>query len=144
MKRSNENQFKFSTSTIAYLAAVVILAVTLLVTSPLATTVLAAVAVVALLVVWFKAGIRNGRWVWLDPRAALTQGEGAVWLSAIAMFIPVIALLVLASGMAHLHGAEFRTTELGAIPFPGERAVHHSDTDAKIEAEGMLSVQRSA
>lgn len=131
MSPSKDERFKVKASTLAYVAVVVVLAVALLFTSPAAMPITALVAVVALLTVWFRAGIRSGRWMWMDPRTSLTQGEGTVWLSAVAMFVPAIFLLTFVGGIAHFSDFRVQTFGSGELPLRGERAVSHSDPEAQ-------------
>ena len=73
-------------------------------------------ALPALLGVWFRAGIRTGRWIWVNPRTALTQIEGGVWLSAVVVLVPAIALMVFGSFLANMAPSELPSISFGEVP----------------------------
>ena len=123
------DRFKFSASTLATLAAVVSVAIGLSIASPSGVMVLMLLALAALFAVWFKAGIRTGRWLWVDPRAALNQVEGGVWLSAVVVLVPVTALVGFASLLTNMAPSEPPSISFGEVPLQNERAVNYSNPE---------------
>jgi hypothetical protein len=125
------DRFKFSASTLATLAVVVAVAIGLSIASPWGVMVLMLLALAALFAVWFKAGIRTGRWLWVDPRAALNQVEGGVWLSAVVVLVPAIALMVFASLLANMAPSELPSISFGKVPIEDERGISYSNPDTQ-------------
>ena len=123
------DRFKFSASTLATLAVVVSVAIALSIASPWGVMVLTLLALAALLGVWFRAGIRTGRWIWVNPRTALTQVEGGVWLSAVVVLVPAIALMVFGSLLANMAPSELPSISFGEVPQQDERAVNYSNPE---------------
>lgn len=139
----SEGRFKFKPSAYAIFAMVFGAVFALSTIWPWTLLVGGLLAVTALFAVWFKVGIRAGRWFWLDPRGVSTQGEGIVWVSALVVFVPVITMVALGSVMVHLPDGEPATFARDGNPYEGERGVSHSDPETQrrlklaLEAAGI-------
>lgn len=125
---SSEDRFKFGAPVFATVAVVLTVTIALSMASPWSLLVLALVAMAVLLAVWFRAGIRTGRWVWLDPRGALNPVEGLTWVSAAVILVPIIALTFFGSSVVSLAGLEVTYGAFDEGPLRDERATHYSDS----------------
>jgi hypothetical protein len=127
----SDDRFKFKASAYAVFAMVFGAVFALSTIWPWTLLLGGLLAATALFGVWFKVGIRTGRWFWLDPRGAFTQGEGLVWISALVVFVPVITMVVLGSVMVHLPSNEPAGVARDGNPFEGDRGVSHSDPETQ-------------
>ena len=86
--------FIFTRQTAAFVALLCVVELVAFVVFPILSLVFAALGLAMLLLVWFRAGLRTSKWLWLNPvDVPLTEAEGAVAVSA-AVFI-VAGLLVI-------------------------------------------------
>ncbi len=127
----SEDRFKFKASAFAVFAGVFGAVFALSTVWPWTLMLGGLLAVAALFGVWFRVGIRTGRWFWLDPRSAFTQGEGVVWISALVVFVPVITLVVLGSAMVHLPTSEPASVARDLNLYEGDRGVSHSNPETQ-------------
>jgi signal transduction histidine kinase len=134
------DSFAFNRQTIAFLGVLGAVEVVLFLLFPLVTFGLGAIALSALVVVWLKAGIRSGTWLWWNPVAVpLTQVEGAVAVSAALMLSAgaaaagYMAARMASRDPAALNGIALRyVLPLEASTRPaGWRSVHYSDPDRR-------------
>jgi hypothetical protein len=129
--------FSFTRQTIAFLGILAVLELAIVLVFPAASVLLGIVAVMLIVFVWIKAGIRTGKWLWLNPVAVpLSQAEGAVALAAVLMFAAGILVtgyeaIRYASGERDLlTGYAFRHMLRSQPPSPplGSHGSHYSDT----------------
>ncbi|MBC8118599.1 MAG: hypothetical protein H7X75_03345 [Burkholderiaceae bacterium] len=116
-----------SRSAFAYVLALAIVCVALLLFAPVALPFLGAIASAIMFFIWFKAGVRTGRWLWLRPRSVLAEGEGAAWIAASVVL--TFGVIALASGtlLARFDGASFPTAVGTTSSEPGTKSVTYAE-----------------
>ena len=105
--------FTFTRQTAAFLGVLAALELLFVLLFPLLAVVAAALAFALLVLVWVKAGLRTGKWLWWNPGdASLTAAEGALASSA-ALLIGVGLLVAGYEGIRY--GSGERTLLTGVV-----------------------------
>lgn len=125
-------------SAVAYIVALAIVCLTLLLSAPFSLVPLGAVALTVLAVVWAKAGIRTGRWLWLRPGAVLRSSERAAWSASLVVLVFGAGALAYGGMLMRSTGVPLTFTIGPFAPSVGTSAVSYSNPETLQAAKDAL------